>query len=189
MPDAQLTERQAKWFASVKSGLERDTGKTLDEWAAIARTCPETTHRARLAWFKEHHGLLQNRASQVIAHAFGKSWDRPDDLVAALWSAPAQRALLDAVDARASAPGEVIRTNRKGYSAWSRKVQFAALKPLKKGGVRLGLGIEPDAFAGLATPRHESWSERLKACIDLEGPEAITDQVSRWLHAAWTRAA
>ena len=27
-----LTERQQKWFASVQASLERDTGKTLEEW-------------------------------------------------------------------------------------------------------------------------------------------------------------
>jgi hypothetical protein len=32
-----LTERQKKWFASVREGLERDTGKSLEDWVAIAR--------------------------------------------------------------------------------------------------------------------------------------------------------
>ena len=65
-----LTEQQKKWFASVRDSLERETGKSLTEWVAIAKTCPETKHRARLAWFKEHHGLLQNRASYVLGEAF-----------------------------------------------------------------------------------------------------------------------
>ena len=71
MPEPNLTERQQKWFAAVRAGLERDTGKSMDEWVAIARTCPETGHRARLKWLKDHHGLLQNRASQVLSKAFG----------------------------------------------------------------------------------------------------------------------
>jgi hypothetical protein len=38
MPDpGGLTERQQKWFAAVQDGLERDTGKTLAAWAALAR--------------------------------------------------------------------------------------------------------------------------------------------------------
>ena len=49
---ANVTERQAKWFESVRASLETSTGKTLEEWVAIARTCPETGHRARLKWFK-----------------------------------------------------------------------------------------------------------------------------------------
>ena len=64
------TERQKKWFASVKEGLARDTGKSLADWEAVARTCPETSPRARLAWMKHHHGLGQNRASFVMSEAF-----------------------------------------------------------------------------------------------------------------------
>jgi hypothetical protein len=83
MPDANLTERQRKWFATVREGLERDTGKTMAEWVAIARTCPETGHRARLKWFKEKHGLLQNRASQVLSETFEPKmpWSEPENLV------------------------------------------------------------------------------------------------------------
>jgi len=58
-----LSPRQQKWFASVKASLERDTGKTLEEWIAIARTCPETKPRARAQWLKDNHGLGQNRAA------------------------------------------------------------------------------------------------------------------------------
>ena len=31
--------------------MERETGKTLDEWVVIAKTCPETKPNARKAWF------------------------------------------------------------------------------------------------------------------------------------------
>jgi hypothetical protein len=55
MPEANLTDRQQKWFATIRAGLERDTGKSMDEWVAIARGCPETAHRARLKWLKDHH--------------------------------------------------------------------------------------------------------------------------------------
>ena len=82
---AGLTERQQKWFASVRASLERDTGKTLDEWVAIARTCPETKPRARTDWLREHHGLGVNRAAHVLSVAFPSEdrWDEPDSLRAA----------------------------------------------------------------------------------------------------------
>jgi len=31
----------------------RDTGKTLDQWAAIAKKCPETKTSLRVKWLKE----------------------------------------------------------------------------------------------------------------------------------------
>jgi len=36
MPEPNLTERRQKWFATVRAGRERDTGKTMAEWVAIA---------------------------------------------------------------------------------------------------------------------------------------------------------
>jgi hypothetical protein len=36
MPEANLTDRQQKWFATIRTGLERDTGKTMEQWVATA---------------------------------------------------------------------------------------------------------------------------------------------------------
>ena len=163
-----LTERQAKWFATIRDGLERETGKSLDEWVAIARTCPETKHRARLKWFKDTHGLLQNRASMVLSEAFESrmAWNEPEALIDSLWTDPASRAIFEAVRSAAKALPDTIETARKGYTAWSRKVQFAALRPRKGGGAILGLAVPPED--GLKPAKNQGWSERLTAKIVLE---------------------
>ena len=72
--------------ALLREGLARDTGKTLEEWAELARACPETKHRARLQWLKETYGLGVNRASTILDVAFpeGSSWNEPEALKAAL---------------------------------------------------------------------------------------------------------
>ena len=90
-----LTERQQKWFASVQASLERDTGKTLDEWVAIARTCPETKPKARADWLREHHVLGVNRAAHILSVAFPSemSWDDAGPLRAALWKDAASEAI------------------------------------------------------------------------------------------------
>jgi hypothetical protein len=191
MPEAaNLTERQAKWFASVREGLERDTGRSLSEWVAIARTCPETAHRARLKWFKDAHGLLQNRASYVLSETFGTEmgWDSPGALVDALWSDPAGRSIYAAVDAAALALPGALRTVRKSYVAWSRKVQFAALRPVRGGTAMLGLGVGPDLSPRLEAPRNESWSERLKARVALAAPCEVDTAITTLLRSAWERA-
>ena len=182
-----LTERQAKWFATIRDGLERDTGKSLDQWVAIARTCPETQHRARLKWFKNTHGLLQNRASMVLDAAFESQmgWSEPSSLIDALWTDPASRAIFDAVRAAATALPDTIETARKGYTAWSRKVQFAALKP-KKGGLAV-LGLAVPLEEGLEPAKNEGWSERLTAKVVLEGT-ALASPLKALLVAAADRS-
>ena len=65
-----LTERQKKWFASVRASLAASTGRTVEDWVAVARACPETAHRKRLAWLKSEHGLGVNYGSFVLSQAF-----------------------------------------------------------------------------------------------------------------------
>src|SRR3954469_22492139 len=93
-----LSPRQQKWFASVQASLERDTGKTLAEWVAIARTCPETRPRARAQWLKDHYGLGVNRAAQILAEAFPPEhgWDDAAHHRAALWP---DESILQAIEA------------------------------------------------------------------------------------------
>src|SRR4029450_6618792 len=88
-----LTERQQKWFASVAASLERDPGKSLEEWVKIPRTCPEIRPRARARWLKDNHGLGANRAAQVLSAAFPSEagWDNPEKLRETLWADPASR--------------------------------------------------------------------------------------------------
>ncbi len=187
-----LTERQQKWFASVKAGLERDTGKSLDEWVAIARTCPETKPRARQAWLKTYHGLGQNRAMQVLDAAFPSAepgWNEDEALRDALWTDPASRAILEAIEATlAAALPESLRTQRKAFTAWSKAVQFAALKPGKGGTAVLGLGVAPETSPLLAAAGKEAWSERLKSKVVLADAKDVTAEITKLLQAAAARA-
>ncbi len=189
MADASnLTERQAKYFASMRASLQSATGKSLDEWVAIARTCPETGHRARLKWFKETHGLLQNRASHVLSEAFGSamSWSQPDGLIDALWIDSASKAIYQAIDAGAQALPDTIRTARKGYTAWSRTFQYAAAKPLKGGAVMLGLAVAPEG--DLEAAKNESWSERLKSRVRVDARDSLGERLPALLRTAWSRS-
>ena len=186
-----LTEQQRKWFASVKANLERETGKTLDEWVEIVRReCKETKPRARADWLKATYGVGQNRAAAIFSIAFPAEmgWDDADGLRAALWTAPAQVAILEAVEAAVADFDGLVTGQRKGFTAWSRKSQFAALKPLKGGQAVLGVAVPPDASPRLLEPKNEGWSDRLKAKLSLAAPAEVDDEVRAWLKAAWERS-
>ncbi|HEV7156867.1 MAG TPA: DUF4287 domain-containing protein [Caulobacteraceae bacterium] len=182
-----VTERQAKYFAAMRASLEGATGRSLTEWIAIARTCPETARRARLAWFKREHGLLQNRAAYVLTEAFGGSsaWTDPAALIAALWAKPGPRAIFGAVDALASALPGVTRTARKAYTAWSREYQFAAARPLAEGGIMLGLALPAAHASMLEAASRDPWSERLKSRLRLADITAARVAAPKLLKAAW----
>jgi hypothetical protein len=185
-----LTPRQEKWFASVKASLERDTGKTLDEWVAIARACPETKPRARSDWLREHHGLGVNRAAQILSAAFpsGEGWDQADKLRAVLWTDPASTAIFEAVEKAATALPGVVTGQRKAFTAFSREFQFASVKPMKGGKALLGLAVTPDADPRLEAPKNEGWSERLKSKLLLDSPAQVDASVAALLRQAWERS-
>ncbi len=182
-----MTDRQVKWFASVRDGLQKDTGKSLAEWVAIAKTCPEVRPRARLKWFKEAHGLLQNRAMYVLHEAFPSAagWDEPNALQAALWVDAASRDIFDAVGKLAQALPDVVASQRKGFSAWSRTYQFAAIRPVRGGFARLGLALAADAENRLEPAKKEAWSERLKSVTVLTSPRDANRRIAALLRAAW----
>ena len=186
-----LTEQQQKWFASVKANLQRETGKSLDEWVEIVRReCQETKPRARTDWLKATYGIGQNRAAAIFGVAFPSQmgWDDADGLRAALWTDPAALAILEAVEAAVADFEGLVMGQRKGFTAWSKKSQFAALKPVKGGTAMLGLAVEPDAAPGLLEPKNEGWSERLKAKLPLASPGEVDDKVKALLKAAWERS-
>ena len=181
-----LTERQQRWFATVRANLQAKTGRSLDEWVAIARACPHDRPKARVEWLRAEHGLGVNHAALVLSEAFPSAagWDEPEALRAALWADPASRETLEAIEAVARGVDGLVVGQRKTYTAFSRDVQFEAMRPLKGGRALLGLKLAPDASARLTAPkRKESWSERLVATVELDGPGDVDDEIARLFKA------
>ena len=186
-----LTERQRKWFATVQANFEKNTGKPLAAWLEVMKSCPETTPRAQAAWLKTEHGVLQNHAAHVLdamKPTPGMGWDEQHALREALWKDPASLAILEAVERVATNVEGVIVGQRKGYTAFSRTVQFAAIRPLRGGRALLGLKLDPPTSRRL-TPsvRKESWSERLTSIVELDSADQVDLEVNRLFSLAAER--
>ena len=190
MTDPNMSEWQRKYFATGRADFEKRTGRSMDEWVAIARTCPEAAHRARLQWFKDNHGLLQNSASWVLSTAFPSEagWAEPEKLRAALWTDPASTAIFEAVERLVKALPDISSGQRKGYSAWSRKLQFVAVRPIRGAAARLGLAVDPSTSPRLVPAKNEGWSERLKAAMSLATLGDIDGDVEGLIKQAWERS-
>jgi hypothetical protein len=185
-----LTERQQKWFASVQASLERDTGKTIDEWVAIAKSCPYDKPRARVDWLRQQHGLGVNRCAHVLSVAFpdAMGWDEPDALRAALWTDPKSEAILKALVEAALALPDTVCGQRKAFTAFSRKVQMAAARPVKGGHAMVGFAVALDADPRLKPRGNESWGDRLKSQMLLTSPDEVDASVAALLKQAWERS-
>ena len=183
---AGLTEQQEKWFASVREGIVRDTGKMLEQWVKIAKKCPETKPKARTEWLRAN-GLGANRAAIVLDAAFGGDigWDAPDALVAALWKDAGQLKIHDELAAVIAKFGGAIIGERKTFTAFSRKYQFAAARPTKDG-VRLGLAVDPKASKRLVPRKpNEGWSDRCTATAFLTSIRDIDAELKKLLKTAF----
>ena len=185
---AVLTERQQKWFATVEANFERATGRPVAVWVDILKGCPETRPKAQAAWLKATHGIGANHAAHILNAARpdeAMGWDDAEALRAALWGEPRSLAILEAIERAAAGVDGVISGQRKGYTSFSRAVQFAATRPLKGGRALLGLKLEPSASPRMSEAvRKESWSERLTAVIELDGPGAVDGEIARLFAAA-----
>ena len=139
-----------------------------------------------MAWLKAEHGVGQNGASFILdsLKLHGGS-DAPDERTA-LWKAPGSLAVLEAVEAVAAGLDGVISGQRKSFTSFSRAVQFAAARPLKGGGLLLGLKLDPAVSPRLSPPvRKESWSERLSAVVELTSPDHVdADLIDLFAQAA-----
>ena len=183
MTGAGLTDRQKKWFASVEGNFEQQTGRPLAVWVDILKGCPETRPKAQAAWLKATHGIGQNHAAHILnaaRPADGMGWDDAEALRAALWADARSLAILVALERVAAEVDGVITGQRKGYTAFSRGVQFAAIRPVRGGKAMLGLKLDAAASPRLSGPgRSESWSERLTAVVELDGPGAVNNEIGR----------
>lgn len=185
--ESTLTERQQKWFASVREGLERDTGRTLEEWVKIAKKCPETKTQARCLWLKANYGLGVNRAATIFSAAFPSemSWDDPDALLDTLWKDTSLRRIYEKIETAAKKFDGVTVGPRNSFTAFSRKVQFAAARPYK-GAVRLGLAVDSKSSKRLEpAKKSEGWGERLKSSVMLTKASEIDAELKSLLKQAW----
>ena len=178
---AVLTERQQKWFATVRANFEAATGRPVAVWVDILKGCPETRPRAQAAWLKATHGIGASHAAFILeaARPAGEpGWSDAEALRATLWSEPRALAILEALERAAADVEGVISGQRKGYTSFSRDVQFAAIRPMKGARAVLGLKLEASAAPRLAEAvRRESWSERLTATVELDGPGAVDAEI------------
>jgi len=132
-----------------------------------------------------------NRAAHVLSVAFPSEdrWDDPGPMRAKLWSDPASEAILVALEAAVARLPDMTTGQRKAFTAFSRKVQMAAARPVKGGHAMVGFAVTPDADPRLS-PRgkSESWGDRLKAQMLLTSPDQVDASVEALLKQAWERS-
>jgi hypothetical protein len=186
MSDAAAAE------AKMIENLREKTGKSLDQWVAIAGRCGATTHKAIVQHLKDDHGLGHGYANLVV-HKLLKSAAgdaEADDLVTAQY-AGAKAGLRPIYDALVSAleklGPDVELAPKKAYVSVRRAKQFALIQPSTATRLDLGVNLKGVAPAGRLEVSG-SFNSMVSHRVRLQAPGDVDADVVAWLRAAYEAA-
>lgn len=171
--------------------IEGQTGKTFEQWIDVAGKSGIDKHKALTDHMKRAHGLNHNHAQWI---AWGvtdpgrvEQYDRPDDLVAELYSGKKEhlRPIYDRLMEVGAGIGDVGTNVCKTYTSLAARRQFAMINPRTLKAVDLELAM-PEGFA--ATGRLETYKSsnpNFTHRIRIQDSSEIDDEVLAALKAAY----
>lgn len=181
-------------MAVMAETLKKNTGKSLDQWAALAKQSGKIKHGEVLGWLKTEHALTHGFAN-LVAHRTLKSdasakLAAGDDLVAEMFGGDkaSLRPIFDAIMKQALAFGsDIEQAPKKGYLSLRRRTQFALLQPSTKTRFDLGLKLKGVVPAGRLETAG-SWNTMVSHRVRLASPSDVDAEVIGWLRQAYDGA-
>lgn len=184
-----MAKSPEEMLASMIRNLEEKTGKSLDQWVALARGTGKSKHGEIVKWLKGEHGMGHGYANLVASKALESS-DAPagDDLIEAQYSGKkaALRPIYDQLSSRLVRFGDDVEVApKKTGVSFRRSKQFALIQPTTNTRVDVGIqlkGVEPQG-------RLESAGSGAMCShwVRLTSPEQIDDELLGWLREAYER--
>jgi len=181
---------------AITRNLPAKTGKTFDQWVAIAKKAKLESRSDLIVWLKQKHGLGHVTAIFVAADALGNSiaaqYQDEGALLEGMYGGDkaALRPIYDALIAESRKLGkDVTLSVCKTYVGIRRSKIFAVVKPAANTRIDLGLALPHIAPAGrLGKAPSSLGSERITHVIRIGSKKEVDAEVRRWLKAAWELA-
>lgn len=178
-------------IASMIANLRAKTGRSLDEWLALARTSGQAKHGGLVSWLKAEHGLGHGYANLVAHKTFASDAGSSDDadLMAAMFAGPkaAMRPAYDRIAGIVSGLEGVQFAPKKGYVSFRRSKQFALAQPSTKDRLDLGLTLKGVESAG-RLEASGSWNAMVTHRVRIASAEDVDQEVEAWIRKAWSAA-
>jgi hypothetical protein len=189
-----MAKSAADMEAVMIAGFKERTGKTFDQWLALAKKSGAGKHGALVAHLKSEHGLTHGYANMVALKHFktdaGSLAEGGADLVAAQYAGEkaALKPIYEALEKAIRSSGDDVEfAPKKAYVSVRRSKQFAIIQPSTK--TRLDLGIN---FKGAPPSGRLEASGSFNAMVShrvrLESPADVDKDVKAWLKAAYDQA-
>jgi len=173
--------------AAIAANLKKSTGKSVEEWADVARRFAGT-RRERVAWLIKEHGLPKTAAGMAAARAEGET-DDPAAMLARLFAGgrAALRPIYDDIVKAAQALGSDVEVLPcRTQVTLRRRRQFAWIKASTNTRLDLGLALSGMAPAGRLLPvAGANAQDRVRLRIAVSTRDEVDAELKRWLKAAY----
>jgi hypothetical protein len=174
------------------SNMKDKTGKTLEQWIAIARKTGAVKHGEIVKLLKSDHGMTHGFANLVALKTLKSdagSVSETTDLVAAQYAGDkaALQPIYDALIKAAKSCGEVEVAPKKAYVSLRHSKQFAIIQPSTKTRVDLGLNIKGEPAKGRLEDSG-NFNSMVSHRIRLEKAADVDKDVKAWIKLAWSAA-
>jgi Domain of unknown function (DUF5655)/Domain of unknown function (DUF4287) len=184
-------------YQSTLAGMKQKTGRTLEEWIALAGKAGPATEKERRAWLQTKHGLGRNYAWWIAEQSVGKGDDgtpetylkQADEYVEKMYSgAKAElRPIFDELLALGRTLGKDVRVCPcQTMVPFYRKHVFAQIKPTTRTRIDLGLALKNTKVpkrlldtGGLAK------KDRITHRIEITSLKDIDAEVKKWIKIAY----
>ena len=178
--------------ATMIANLKTKTGKSLDQWAAIAAKSGKSKHGEIVSYLKSAHELGHGYAN-LVAHTLLKSdagsISQTTDLVAAAFAGDkaALKPIYDAIIKTLDGFGPFEIAPKKGYVSLRRAKQFALAQPSTKTRLDLGLQLKGEPARGRLEAAG-SWNAMVSHRVRLEAMKDFDAEARAWLKQAYDNA-
>lgn len=171
--------------------LQKNTGKSLDQWTALVKAKNFEKHGEILKFLKEDHGLSHGFANLIALKAKGShagSAENPDDLITKQYQGKeSQKPIYDKLIAGILAFGDDIEIAPKNtYVSLRRKKQFAILNPATKTRFEVGINLKGREPKGMLVA--EKPGSMCTHKINIADLKDINDEVMQWIRTSYNNA-
>jgi predicted transport protein len=172
--------------------LEKNSGKSLDEWIGIVKSTGLSKHGEIIKLLKETHGLTHGYANLVVHKAkasdAGSAANLADLVTEQYKGKEALKPIYDQLMVEIKKFGaDVEVAPKKAYVSLRRKKQFAMLTPATKTRFEIGINLKGDESSGVLekiTAANSMCSHKIK----LESAGEISPETIGWLKEAYEQA-
>jgi hypothetical protein len=185
----KMTERSAKWVATVLENCRAKTGRSAEEWVRLARKAHLDDARAARAWGKKQ-GLSIVYANMVTQELFPA--DESDDALVDGQYSGAKAGMRPVYDALAKAArglgADVEVMPRSSQITFSRKKSFAVVRAATKDRIDVLLKLPGTAATARLAANSRAGASDPSHVVSLRAPKDVDKELVGWLRAAYERA-